>query len=115
MLPSKKEVGKKLFLPFEYVKYLNLWEVTPEKKKAFAESLEQYFSESEEFDFSATPISLEIKNNGHFVINTPADKQAYKANIIQIIKCLAEIASKLTNISLVHMFLAALTITVNEP
>jgi hypothetical protein len=41
-----------------------------------------YFSESEEYDFSATPINLELKNTSQYVITSNADKQTYKENII---------------------------------
>lgn len=115
LLSSRPSTEKKLFLPFEYVKYLNLWDVSQEQKDTFASNLELYFSESEEFDFSATPISLELKNKSQYVITTNADKQTYKENIISIVKCLSQIASKLNNISLVHLFLSTLTISVNEP
>ena len=115
LLSSRPSPEKKLLLPFEYVKYLNLWDVSQEQKDAFASNIEMYFSESEEYDFSATPISLELKNKSQYVITTNADKQTYKENIVSIVKCLAQIAAKLNNISLVHLFLSILTISVNEP
>ena len=89
LLSSRPSPEKKLFLPFEYVKYLNLWDVSQEQKDAFASNIEMYFSESEEYDFSATPISLELKNKSQYVITTNADKQTYKENIVSIVKCLA--------------------------
>ena len=89
LLSSRLSPEKKLFLPFEYVKYLNLWDVSQEQKDAFGSNIEMYFSESEEYDFSATPISLELKNKSQYVITTNADKQTYKENIVSIVKCLA--------------------------
>ena len=77
---AKKNEGQKLYLPFEYVKYLSqVWSVTKDQKQAFQTKLDQYFSENEEFDFSCNPITLEVHTDSQYLIETNPDVATYKA------------------------------------